>query len=400
MATIRKRKPSGALKRFAAAGKYETRILGDIQRHLLSQPPNEGRDMTRLHVSELVHTRYCPRQVYYRLTGVSETREAASFQLETIWEEGHHAHRKWQGWINALGRLRGQWQCTACGYEWHAVSPRGCPECQVQMALRYQEVPIYSEEYDLLGHADGDIDEGTDDDPLLEIKTIGVGTIRHEMPQLLRKYSHTVTLDNGEERSLIDLDRLWRDLKRPFPQHLKQGMLYCHLLGRSTMIYLYEFKPTQSVKEFTVKFRKDMIEDLLEEALDLRWAVEHKRCPSRPAWAKGTTSDGCKTCNYRDHCWETSALGEQDATQDGPAEKAPRRVPRRQEGTRTRRTRPAAEAEVQRARGADTDNGDGRQGSDEPVRPAHSLAGLLERATGADGDRRAVRRRPPRSSGG
>lgn len=392
-------KPSGSLKRFAEAKKYETRILGDVQRHLLAQVQNEGRDLTVLHASELCYKGFCERAAFYRLTGVEGLKdEAPSFQIEAIWEEGHEIQRKWNGWLHAMGRLRGTWRCVH-GHHWEAVSPLECPVCEAPEPL-YCEVVLWSDEYQLSGHADGDIDEGTDDDPLLEVKSIGVGTLRKEAPSLLAKYTHRITLENGEERSVTDLDRLWREIKRPFASHLKQGMLYCFLAGRSTIIFIYEFKPTQAVKEFVVKFQPALIKDLLETALDIQWAVKKGKVPNRPAWAESIEQETCKKCVYRGTCWDVvvaSTQGEPDAdeTEEGHGRTPGRGVAPCQSRPGAAGPKPRPQAKVQRARGSDPDHGDGRQGADEPVRSPHSLAGFLDRATGSGGSRRAVRRRPP-----
>lgn len=388
-------KPSGSLKRFAEAKKYDTRLLGDIERHLLGRAQNEDRDMSVLHASEMCYKDFCERAAFYRLTGVEGLQEAAPrFQIEAIWEEGHEIQRKWNGWIHAMGRLRGQWRCVH-GHRWEATSPKECPVCGAPEPI-YMEVVLWSDEYQLSGHADGDIDEGTDDDPLLEVKSIGVGTLRKEVPHLLAKYSHKVVLENGDERSLVDLERLWREIKRPFASHLKQGMLYCFLAGRSTMIFVYEFKPTQATKEFVVKFQPAIIKDILELALDIRYAVKKGRAPARPEWAKTIDSETCKTCSYRGTCWGTTGTqGESDESTEGSRRPTRRRVSASQGATGDRGAAPGPQAKVQRPRRADPDNGDGRQGADEPVRSPHSLAGFLERAAGPGRGGREVRRRPP-----
>lgn len=390
-----RRKPSGSLKRFAEAKKYETRILGDVQRYLLGRPQNEGRDLTVLHASEMCYKGFCERAAFYRLTGVEGLKEEAPyFQTEAVWEEGHEIQRKWNTWLNEMGRLRGEWRCVH-GHRWEAVSPKECPVCGAPEPV-YAEVVLWSDEYQMSGHADGDIDEGTDDDPLLEVKSIGIGTLRKEAPSLLAKYTHTITLDNGDERKLMDLDRLWREIKRPFPSHLKQGMLYCFLAGRSTIIFVYEFKPTQAVKEFVVKFQPELIKDILELALDIKYAVKKGKAPERPLWAKGIDTADCTSCAYRETCYGTQ--GEQHESQEGHRRPTRRGVTAGEGGTGEGGSRPTRPAKVQRAGGADAGNGVGRQGADEPVRSPHSLAGFLDRAAGSGRGGRAVRRRPPEGS--
>ena len=49
-------------------------------------------------------------------------------------------------------------------------------------------------------------------------------------------------------------------IKRPFPQHLRQGMLYCHVTGIHAIVFLYEFKANQDFKAFTVRYQPTLIE--------------------------------------------------------------------------------------------------------------------------------------------
>jgi hypothetical protein len=246
---------AGAMKQVLATSKYETVILGDIQKHMLVRE-EAPRDQTRLHPSEMCKSDWCPRQSFYRISGDYPTPadDDRSHVLENIFDEGHAIHDKWQGRLRKMGKLRGVWRCHQCGERWEDTSPVACPKCSAaEDCVEYREVPLRDEKHGIIGHADGDIVMGgpEEDDPLLEIKSIGQGTVRHENPGLL--YDYTTTSVDG--KTVVDLDGLWSSIKRPFPSHLRQAMLYLFIKGRKRMVFIYECKWNQQMKEFVVKLR-------------------------------------------------------------------------------------------------------------------------------------------------
>jgi hypothetical protein len=144
----------------------------------------------------------------------------------------------------------------------------------------------------IAGHADGWV-VGLGDPFLIEIKSIGTGTIRMEQPALLSS-------NDG------DLSKAWRDIRRPFPSHLRQGQFYLELLRRmkesgnyfqdqeipTEIVFLYELKADQSYKEFVVKADAVVVKDSLDTAYDVVHAVsvgQPPKCPNNP-------DKGCKAC--------------------------------------------------------------------------------------------------------
>ena len=87
-------------------------VLDDLKKHVLRQAviPDEERDMTLLHPSEMCKPDWCYRADYYRLvhTPIDQVKGASpSFRLENVWAEGHTIHRKWQTWLWEMGWLYG-----------------------------------------------------------------------------------------------------------------------------------------------------------------------------------------------------------------------------------------------------------------------------------------------------
>lgn len=301
-----------SLRQLLDTAKTETRVLGAIQRHLMVRPP-DPRAPEYLHPSEMSKSDWCPRASFFRIVGAPAGEpDTNSFVLENVFQEGHDIHHKWQGWLWDIGILRGRYRCNACCFEWQDTSPMVCPSCEAgRLALEYREPEFISEKFLISSHPDGDIADEEDEEacPLLEIKSIGTGTLRIEAPALLAKHTHKAKADDGEERMLVDLEGLWRDIKRPFPTHLRQGNLCMAVAGRERMVFLYEAKWSQQVKEFRVKFQPELIADLLDACLDVKYALKSNRPPSRPSWA-APDSTTCGKCVYQESCWDATLENE------------------------------------------------------------------------------------------
>jgi CRISPR/Cas system-associated exonuclease Cas4 (RecB family) len=295
-----------ALRQLLDTSKTETRILGAIRRHLMVRAPDD-RASDVIHPSDMSKGEWCPRADYFRIVEAPAAEEELTpFTMENVWAEGHDIHSKWQTWLWEMGLLRGEWLCYACGEQWLGVAPTACPAGHGRQCITYLEVPLYSERYLISGHADGDIADDDNEElcPLIEIKSIGMGTIRYDAPHLLSKYTCKVKTDDGSERSVFDMEALWRDLKRPFASHVKQGMLYLHLSGRREMLFIYENKFNQQVKEFRVRYNEELIADLLDACLDIKYAIETGQPPRRPHWAGHAENSTCAKCVYQATCWD------------------------------------------------------------------------------------------------
>ncbi len=239
-------KPTGALKKFVDVGKKPTRVIGSVERHVLSTP--RDRDKSRrndvIHPSAMAKSTWCYRAQYFELLGYEPNKDPnkASMKQLLVFEEGHRIHDRWQGWFGEMGRLYGRWQCTKCSkYEW----TMGYSDCSCGGSFtEYKEVPVHNEELRIYGHADGWL-KGFGDDLLLEIKSIGEGTIRWEAPDMLIQHG--------------DFKKAWDYMHTPFSTHIMQAQIYMKLLEHmdptnhpKEAVFIYESKPTQEVKEFIV----------------------------------------------------------------------------------------------------------------------------------------------------
>jgi hypothetical protein len=275
------------LRMLLDTNKVPTRLLGDIQRLLLQPGEHSGLRNDALHPSEISHSNWCPRASYYRMAGVQpeEGLPSLHWRMQMVFDEGREIHHKWQKRIWDLGRLWGTFYCQQCHYAWGALSPRECESCRApQQFLRYHEIPLINQNLRMAGHADGGVE-----DSLVEIKSIGLGTLRFEAPHLIEEHTYRLNL-NGKNREFLDYDGLWDSIRRPFPSHVRQGDLYCYLHGHITeVIFLYECKWNQRCKEMIVRYSVDRIQDRLDMCSQVAMALRGGMLPPCPF-------DGCPDC--------------------------------------------------------------------------------------------------------
>jgi CRISPR/Cas system-associated exonuclease Cas4 (RecB family) len=278
------------------------KLITGVTQHLI-RDVDQGRRTGYLHPSALSSEAFCPRAAYYDITGAVADPTPRNLAFEMVFERGHDSHEKWQTWFWEMGNLRGMFKCMLCYLYWEDRSPWSCPRCEAGIdLLEYAEVPVFNEEYQIRGQADGDVWHN-DHWTLIEIKTIGIGTLRWDAPQMLERHSFNFTDDHGNQVRGLDLDNLWSDIRRPFPPHIRQGMIYCFCAGRTEIIYLYEPKfATAFPKEFDIKFRMDLIEDQLANCIKVKDHLEMQRPPKRPGWAEKKCKT-CKQCPFKSTCY-------------------------------------------------------------------------------------------------
>ena len=265
-----------ALSEWLKTKKVETRLLGPVERHILTREPDTSRRQDVLHPSELIKDDFCVRAACYRLMGYTSKPDRPNLRLQSIFDEGHAIHAKWQGYLAEMGVLYGMWD-TLEGRTW-ALS------ADVYSDAKYREVPLTDDALRIAGHSDGWV-KGLGEDFLIEIKSIGPGTIRTEQPSLFREG---------------DLFAAWKEIRRPFPTHVRQGQLYLALANRMAergqlesapqeIVFIYELKADQSAKEFVVAYDPVLAKDALDDAYDITKAVE---CDT----LLDCRFDGCKQC--------------------------------------------------------------------------------------------------------
>jgi hypothetical protein len=148
-----------------------------------------------------------------------------------------------------------------------------------------------SDEHIMHGSTDGWI-IGLGDDCLIEIKSIGSGTLRFSGQGYL--------LDQAGS-----LEKAFEGIRRPFADHRKQGQVYLHLAhlmeekgllerpAPNEIVFLYECKANQAYKEFVVEYNPDSVADLFELAKDVSWGLHGGIAPE----CNIDRVNGCRKCS-------------------------------------------------------------------------------------------------------
>jgi hypothetical protein len=184
-----------------------------------------------------------------------------------------------------MGFLYGNYLCRDHGMT------LGFGECSAnkECPTEYMEMTLVSKKHKIVGHTDGWV-KNLGNDFLIEIKSIGTGTIRFEAPSLLSQANN-------------DLDTAWRHIRQPFKTHMLQGQVYlhlCHLMveeglvdvAPKEIVFIYELKSNQDYKEFVVAYDPEYVTDIFDSALDVAWAVDNDRPPT----CNIDPVNGCKRC--------------------------------------------------------------------------------------------------------
>lgn len=272
-------------------------LLGDIQKHMMREadkPSDRRQDI--IHPSEMSKTGWCPLGTYLRIKACREAqnpflkpKENIGVQLLNIFDEGHYIHDKWQKRLRDMGELWGNWTCGECDTSHKNTHfPVTCSGCG-SGNLTYREIPLRAlETFLIAGHADGGVPSKK---ALIEIKSVGTGTVRVANPELYKKYS---------EGQKVDLPGLWKAIEEPFPDHVNQGQLYlaiCQLMGLDfdKIVFLYESKFNQGAKEFVVEYDPKHTDPLFENARHIKRALDGLTDP--PA----CPHNGCDDCEGKDY---------------------------------------------------------------------------------------------------
>lgn len=252
--------------------KHPTVLLGDIRAHVVEQAlkPDPGRNPHVLHPSDICRSTWCPRANIERLRGRVSTPERPSFTRESVFQYGTDRHTRWQDWMAQMRLLEGTWNCRSTGQQFYANAPLTCGICG-ERDFAYAELVLRSHDLLIEGRTDGYVPERG---CLVEIKTVGEGTIRHADPALLERY--TLETPRGDT---VDLKGLWDAIHKPFLSHLRQGQIYLHLargmgLPVERMVYIYDSKLTQDAKEFAVSYDKGLISPILAAARKVKLAMD------------------------------------------------------------------------------------------------------------------------------
>jgi len=184
----------------------------------------------------------CMRKLAYSVQYKKSSSTASKPKTLNIFEVGHDAHGKYQGWFAYM-----------FGNSFQA------------------EVPMYLDELNIVGSCDGVFTYPCKEDCKyllgLEIKTIGQ--------------------DN------------FKSLKGPLEDHLDQGTVYMNILGLDGMVFFYENKNNQEIKEYVVSCEQvvERWERIVKRVKHVNTHLENGTLPRRKVerWK-------CSRCRWSQEC--------------------------------------------------------------------------------------------------
>lgn len=296
-----------ALKCVFDAMKREGYIVKDLDLYLLSL--NEEDNDRAIDVNAPSQIGKCLRQRYYARTGATRDSNAVDARTRRIFDNGTKTHERLQEYLLEQGMLL------------------------------MDEIPVLNEQYNIQGHTDGLIAISKVEKAILEIKSInsnGFSQLKgakdeHKQQGLTyvycveerRKFLHSEyeTFEDFE----ADKPRLMSAYAEHY-QHLKDGRKHtraekiqhqCDLhyamdsilmktnVPVTKVVFLYENKDTQDLKEFCISSRdaksKEVITAVLEDCAELNEYVTKGKVPPRCSSTK--TSMDCRWCPFAIECW-------------------------------------------------------------------------------------------------
>lgn len=282
------------LKSFLKTDKTPTRVLGSVERFIISKPSNSDRPTNVMHPSAMAKDDWCYRATYFELLGnpPAPSKYPLSLRMSNVFKNGHDVHDRWQSMFADMGVLYGVWQCKDChSKNWALSTSEGfesvCSDDCGYNGFTYKEVPLRYDPLRISGHADGWL-IGLGEPLLLEVKSMGAGTVRFEKPDLFYKHGG-------------NMDKMWAELDSPFYSHIKQAQIYMKLIELIGLpnppqeaVFIYENKGTQEVKEFVMAKSDFSVSQLFDAAAMIVAAIDKGTPPA----CNIDSISGCHSCSF------------------------------------------------------------------------------------------------------
>ncbi len=292
-----------ALKALFQTMKKEGYVLKDLDQYLLGL--NSEDNDRAINVNAPSSASGCLRANYYSRIGAEKDPNSIEPRLRRIFDNGSYVHDRIQTYLMKQGML---------------LMP---------------EVPLRSEKYKIQGHTDGYLRINAFEIAILEVKSIrSEGFVKLKDADENHKEQAIVYMYCAEERRLylqatyttekafLDSEEEREEYFASLFQHLKGGkkyirgekiafqvglclksdsILYYVRRPITKVIFIYEDKNDQNIKEFCVSKNDEILQPILERYEYLNNCVETKSLPNREGTAKSYPP--CKWCNYKLECW-------------------------------------------------------------------------------------------------
>lgn len=295
------------LKAIFSAMKKEGYVVKPLEKYLLSLSAKDADRAIDVNAPSAIGS--CLRARYYARTGAPCDECSIDARTRRIFDNGTGVHVRLQDYLKSCG------------------------------LLLMDEVPIINSEYNIQGHTDGILKLSDSELGVLEIKSCNsriFGELKAEKPE--HKKQGLIYLYCLEQRRLY-LKGKYKDLEAFNKSFLKRSLTYqkrysylkdgskftrkekinfqVNLALQSDrilfncpqpitkVIFLYENKDTQDLKEYCVTTNdpqsKEVLKEILSECKQLNKSIESGTIPARCASSKSDIA--CRWCNYKTECW-------------------------------------------------------------------------------------------------
>lgn len=296
-----------SLNKIFTSMKKEGYVVKPLEMYLLSL---SAKDSDRaLNVNAPSAVGQCLRARYYTRTNAPCDSFSVDARTRRIFDNGTCVHERLQSYLKKQGMLL------------------------------MDEVPLVNEEYNIQGHTDGILLLDNNELGVLEIKSInsrGFTELKAEKPEhrkqglvylycleqyrqylqntystegdfnksstarSMKYYKHYDYLQDGSKYTKEQKIRLQVSLCKR-----RDELLYHCTKPITKVIFLYESKDTQDLKEYLVTSTepqsKVLMDEILSEFTELNSAVEEGKIPQRPVASKNDNM--CRWCSYKTECW-------------------------------------------------------------------------------------------------
>ena len=244
----------------------------------------------------------CMRSLYYARIG-AESDGFTDPRLQRIFDNGTHMHLRIQEYLTKEG------------------------------SLVMDECPCIDAEANIQGHTDGILKMTEQEYAILELKSMNsilFGKLKEPKPEHIAqamiymyctecRRQELVSMTEDEFKFSLD-DRV--DFYRSRYQHLKAGKKYTkeekiqhNILTNlkldkllrtikrpiDRIVFLYENKDNQELKEFVIEYDDDLMCDILDFYDQVNYYVANKKVPPREGTSKSCNI--CRFCSYRNECY-------------------------------------------------------------------------------------------------
>ena len=287
--------------------KNEGYIIKRLDQYLLSL--NDRDEDRRWDINSPSSASKCERAIVYSRLGYESDANAIDARTRRILDNGTDTHERLQKYMLDEGMLK------------------------------MDEVPVFLDRLQIQGHTDGLLELSKYELGILEIKTINTNGFSnlldarddHKKQALVymvcleerRKWLRDKFSTEDELMSYFISDEYYTFIENHY-KHLKGGNKFSReeklmfkyeqhmkadrLLWNTPrpinkMIFLYEDKNTQELKEFTVKYDEESWANLEAKFKYINEYVAKKEVPPRPDEATSNSCSLCRWCNYKNECW-------------------------------------------------------------------------------------------------